>query len=286
MPGLASRTVTGAGAPGCSESVCGRDGRAVRRAQPQLRRTPPAWSSTLTGSSAPDTAVGGSAVTPGDAVGARSTPAPARSGGRSAGSAAAISAARSWAGLSSGRVRASRAAAAAARAAAIALPPATAALPPGPTVSALPAAARSGFGSPPALGPWEANGEISGAASVLGPRSVSPKLTSLPGLSFSTASATSPVTPITGAAARPAASAGSGRSRGSASRTALAPTAAAAAACAAGLAPARTITTLPRIAGLDLAELRPGRCPRPGPAVVPPAGGSPASTAPSPMPSM
>ena len=104
--------------------------------------------------------------------GARSAPAPARSGGSRAGSAAAISCARSSVGESSGCARYSRAAAAAARAAAIAVPPATAAFAPTVTVSALLAAATSGLARPPADGPSDVNGDACVAGSSLrGPRS-------------------------------------------------------------------------------------------------------------------
>ena len=86
------------------------------------------------------------------------------------------------------------------------------------------------------------------------------------------------MTPTTGAAARPAESDGSGSSPGRASSTALAPTAAAAAACAAGFAPARTITTLPRIF-VWLSPRTAASVSWTGPAVVPEAGGLPESTA-------
>ena len=98
-------------------------------------------------------------MTPGLASGAFSRPAPARSGGRPAGTAAPISTARSCAGERSGRVRASLIATAAADAAAIALPPATAAPPPARAVTWLAGAPRSGFGRPPADGPWAVLGE-------------------------------------------------------------------------------------------------------------------------------
>ena len=150
----------------------------------------------------------------------RPRPPPRRSGPAAVGPArrAAISVARSWAGLRSGRFWESSAAIAATRAAATALPPATTGLPPAPTVRALPAAARSGLGSPPAVGPWEVLGEIFalGGASEVRPRSVSAKAMSVPGLALRSSLAASPVTPITGVAARPAAIAGSGSSPGAA----------------------------------------------------------------------
>ena len=233
---------------------------------------------TLTGNSAPETAVGGFAVIAPKA--SEAAPAPVRSGGSCAGLPAAISVARSWAGLRSGRFWESAAAIAATRAAATALPPATTGLPPAPTVRALPAAARSGLGRPPAVGPWEVLGEIFavGGASEVGPRSVSAKAMSVPGLALRSSLAASPVTPITGAAARPAAIAGSGSSPGAAITTARAPTAAAAAAWAAGLAPALTITTLSRMRVRALPRVAVSVSVT-GPAVWPPGGGSPASTA-------
>ena len=129
VPGLVRRTMTGVGWPGSSVPRCGAtiapsDGISWTWVEAA------ALSSSWIGSSAPLTAVGGSEMTPGLASGAFSRPAPVRSGGRPAGTAAPISAARSWAGERSGRVRASLIATAAAEAAAIALPPATAAPPP------------------------------------------------------------------------------------------------------------------------------------------------------------
>ena len=176
---------------------------------------------TWTGVSAPETAVGGSAViAPKFAVAA---PAPVRSGGRLPGSPAAISAARSWCGLRSGRCWESLAARTATRAAATALPPTTTAVPPTPTVRALPSAARSGLGRPPAVGPCDVFGEIraTGGASDAGPRLVSPKLMSVPGLAFRSCLAASPVTPTTGPRTGPRPSRAAAARAGAAMTTAL-----------------------------------------------------------------
>ena len=178
VPGLGRRTVTAVGVPGTSVAVFG-----VAVAPPVARSVTGAdWvalRSIASGSSGSDRAVGGSAVMP--LVGALTRPAPARSAGRSCGWAAAISVARSCCGESSGRARASLAASTATYAAATAVPPVTPEI-----VSALPSAARSGFGRPPADGPWAVNVDAlrAGAVSPLGPRSGAPKLTLVPGSSF------------------------------------------------------------------------------------------------------
>ena len=96
-----------------------------------------------------------------------------------------------------------------------------------PAVSALPGAASSGLGSPPADGPWRwramprLRGGVGGRpAARRAPRRDGRR----PACELEQrVRAPSPVTPTTGAAARPAASAGSGRSRGSASSTSAAP---------------------------------------------------------------
>ena len=145
VPGLGRRTVTGAGVPG-GERGAAAAGRSRRR-----WRAASTWVAggrvelDAIGSSAPETAVGGSAVIPAGRAPA-AIPAPARSGGRLAGSAAAISAARSCAGESSGCARASSAASAATCAAAIAVPPHDG--PPPSPVSALPGRREVGLGQP------------------------------------------------------------------------------------------------------------------------------------------
>ena len=192
-------------------------------------------------------------MTPGLASGAFSRPAPVRSGGRPAGTPAAISVARSCAGERSGRVRASliatgrrrrggdRAAADDGRAAARA----------GRDLARGRRRDRAWAGRR-RTGParcWARARSVvsaSGCSRALG----RPKRDLGAGLGLEDASAAaSPVMPITGTAARPAEIGGQRPvvARGRRAATARAPTAAAAAACAAGLAPALTITILSRM---------------------------------------
>ena len=273
VPGLGRRTVTAVGVPGTSVAVFGAGRRAAGGPQRDRRRL---GGVEVDRERVERTRPGGRRVG-GDAAGGRAdAPAPARSAGRSCGWAAAISVARSCCGESSGRARASLAASTATYAAATAVPPVTPEI-----VSALPSAARSGLGRPPADGPWAVNVDAlrAGAVSPLGPRSRGAEADArCRARASSTSLAASPVTPITGAAARPAGSDGSGVSSGWAIRTAAAPTAAAAVAWAAGFAPARTITTLPRMRGAASPRTA-GSVSSTGPAVLPALGGVPASTA-------